>query len=241
MPKLSVIIPVYDEAEDISNCINSLNSQSYKNFEIILVDDGCTDDTISIATKTAEKNNLKIKILQQNHGGPGLARNLGAKEAKGDILIFIDADMTFADNYLENLIKPILNDKEVIGTTHDYEVATNIDNIYSSFWGKIRVSKEDAPNVKIFRAIRRDKFLELGGFDPKYSYADDQSLWFKHQIKPIVAKDTNCFHKNPETLKATYKQARWIGTSWKERFAIFRNPILSHIISLLLFLLFCKS
>jgi len=236
MHKLSIVIPVYDEAEEISNCINSLAKQTYKDFEIIIVDDGCTDDTIVLAKNTAENNNLNLKVLKQDHGGPGLGRNLGSKEAQGDILIFIDADMTFTDNYIENLTKPILKHDDVLGTTHDYEIAVNTDNIYSALWGKIRVSKEDAPNVKIFRAIRKDKFLELGGFDPKYSYADDQTLWFKYELTPTVAKDTTCYHKNPETLRGTYKQARWIGASWKERFFIFQKPIMSHLVSLLCFL-----
>jgi len=53
----------------------------------------------------------------------------------------------------------------------------------------------------------------LGGFDPKYGYADDQTLWFKFKIKPIVARNTLCYHKNPETLKAVYRQSKWIGSS----------------------------
>ena len=77
----------------------------------------------------------------------------------------------------------------------------------------MRVSKKTAKDVTIFRAIRKNKFLELGGFDPEYGYADDQTLWFKYRIKPIVAEGTTCYHKNPETLKSVYMQSRWIGSS----------------------------
>jgi glycosyltransferase involved in cell wall biosynthesis len=230
--KISVIIPTYNEEKDIEGCLKSLKSQSIKDIEIILVDDGSTDNTIEISKKYG------ITILKQNHQGPGAARNLGAKNSTGDILIFIDADMAFDKEYLKNLTKPILEDKtkKIIGTTHDYEIATNTDNIWSSLWGEIRVSKETAKEVKIFRAIRKDKFLAFGGFDPKYAYADDQTFWFKYKIKPIVAENTTCYHRNPSTLRGTYKQAKWIGASWKERFLIFRIPFINYFSVLLLFL-----
>ena len=109
----------------------------------------------------------------------------------------------------------IFEDKEnrVIGTMHELEIVNNIENIWSRCWGKIRVSKEEAKKVTIFRAIRKKRFLEMGGFDPKYGYADDQTFWFKYRVKPVVAENTICYHKNPGTLKGVYKQSRWIGAS----------------------------
>ncbi len=231
-PKVSIIIPVYNEEKDIGKALESLKQQIHKDFEIIIVDDGSTDNTLEIVRQ------FKARILNQNHQGPGLARNLGAKEAKGEILIFVDADMIFDKNYIKNLISPILKDKagKIIGTTHDYEIATNIDNKWSALWGEIRVSKEQAKEVKIFRAIRKDKFIELGGFDQKYGYADDQTFWFKYKIKPIPAKNTTCYHKNPLSLKGTYKQARWIGASWKERYTLFKISVLNYLGVLLYFI-----
>jgi glycosyltransferase involved in cell wall biosynthesis len=222
---VSIIIPTYNEERDIGECLKSLESQTFKKFEIIVVDDGSTDKTIETINKFK-----KIRILKQNHSGPAEARNFGAKNAKGEVLIFIDADMTFDKDYIKNLINPILSDKEkkIIGTTHDYEVADNINNKWSVLWGKVRVDKKDAENVKIFRAIKKEEFLRLGSFDRKYGYADDQTFWFKYKIKPAVAENTICYHKNPETLKSTYKQARWIGASWNERWKIFRIPIIKY-------------
>lgn len=230
-PKLSIIIPTYNEERDISNCISSLLIQGYKNFEIIIVDDGSTDNTLK---KVALFKNRNIKILRQNHKGPGEARNFGAKTSKGEILIFIDADMTFEKNYLENLIIPIIEKKEIIGTSHDYEVATNTENIWSKCWGKLRLTGEYAKNPKIFRAIRRKDFLRLGGFDKKYGYADDQTFWFKHKINPVFAKGTKCFHKNPERLKEVFKQSRWIGASINNRF--FEIPVIKYFVPLFLLL-----
>jgi len=227
---ISVVIPTYNEEKDIKGCLESLRKQSFKDFEIIVVDDGSTDKTTEIVKK------YKVKLIKGEHKGPGFSRNIGAREAKGEILIFIDADMSFHKEYLKNLIAPIKG--EVIGTTHDYEVAVNTKNKWSFLWGKIRVDENNVKDVPIFRAIRKDKFLEMGGFDPKYSYADDQTFWFKYKIKPVIAKNSTCYHKNPESLKSTFKQARWIGASWKERYLIFKIPILNYLTSILFFPVF---
>ena len=238
MPLVSVIIPAYNEEKDIEECIKSLAKQSFKDFDIILVDDGSTDKTISAASKFR-----KIKILKQNHGGPGAARNLGAKNARGRILVFIDADMHFDEDYIRNLIEPIIKDKtgKIIGTTHEHEIATNLKSPWSRLYGKVRVSKENAHEVRIFRAIRKDKFLELEGFDPKYGYADDQTFYYKYNIKPTVAENAICYHKNPDTLHATYKQARWIGKSWKERFKIFKIPVINYLAVLALYIIYIPA
>lgn len=219
MKGVSVVIPAYNEERYIEKCLVSLRGQSYKDIEIILVDDGSTDKTRDIVKKFKE-----VTLLKGKHKGPGVSRNLGAKRAKGEILVFVDADMTFDKDYVKNLTSPIFKDKKILGTTHDYEVATNISNQYSKLWGKVRVSKEHAHEVKIFRAIRRKSFLKYGGFDPKYGYADDQTLFYKYGLKPIVAHNTICYHRNPESLRETYKQAIWIGRSWKERFSVFKMP-----------------
>lgn len=208
MASISIIIPAYNEEKDIGDCIKSLQNQSFKDFEIIVVDDGSTDKTREVV-----KSFKEAKLIQGEHKGPGFSRNLGAKQAKGKILIFVDADMTFDKDYLKNLVKPIQKNKKIIGTIHDYEIATNTKNIWSRCWGKYRVLKEGADIQTIFRAICKDKFFQLGCFDPRYGYADDQTFWLKYKIRPFMAENATCFHKNPETLKQVYKQSRWIGAS----------------------------
>jgi len=220
--RLSVIIPAYNEENYIGACLKSLLNQSERNLEIIVIDDGSTDKTKNIV-----KEFKNVKLFAGKHNGPGASRNLGAEKATGKILIFVDADMTFDKDYIRNLIEPLQKNEDIVGTTHDYEIATNTDNWIANMWGEIRVSKNDSGNIKIFRAIRKNKFLEMGGFDSRYGYADDQTFWYNFGIKPIAAKDATCYHRNPETLNETFKQARWIGGSWKERFWFFRIPILN--------------
>lgn len=230
MVKVSVIIPTYNEEKDILDCLKSLESQSFKDFEIIVVDDGSKDKTREVVKKFK-----KVKLIEGEHKGPGISRNLGAKNAEGEILILIDADMTFDKDYIKNLIDPILKDKKLIGTTHDYEIVPDIKNIWSRCWGKIRVSKEESKKITIFRAIRKSKFLELGGFDPKYGYADDQTFWYKYKIKPEPAKNTTCYHTNPTTLKNVFKQSRWIGASLENKM-ILTYPI-NYLIPFLMILI----
>lgn len=226
---VSVIIPTYNEEKDIVEALKSLQKQSYKNFEVIVVDDGSTDKTIEIVKKFK-----KVRVIKGQHKGPGFSRNLGAKKAKGKILVFVDADMTFEKNYLKYLVGPILENKDIRGTTHELEIVKNTTNIWSRCWGKIRVSKEEAKDVKIFRAIQKKDFLGMGGFDPKYGYADDQTFWFKCKVKPIVAKKTVCYHKNPETLKGVYKQSKWIGASIDS--LLIKIPIIKFFIPFILLL-----
>jgi glycosyltransferase involved in cell wall biosynthesis len=229
MTVLSIIIPTHNEEKDIFQCLKSLTEQSFKKFEVIIVDDGSTDKTLEIVKRFS-----KVRIFEQNHKGPGVARNLGAKNSKGDILIFIDSDMTFDKDYLKNLIEPIISDRtgQIIGATHEQEIVENTSNIWGRCWGKIRVSKENAKDVKVFRAIRRDAFFQMQGFDPKYGYADDQTFWFKYGKRPKVAEGAICYHKNPETLKGVYRQSRWIGASIDNIFI--KIPLISYLVPLIL-------
>ena len=85
----SVIVPACNEEKRIAECLQSLLCQETgKSFEVILADDGSADSTIEIA-KSLGKN---VRILKQRHRGPAAARNLGARNAKGDVLVFVDAD-----------------------------------------------------------------------------------------------------------------------------------------------------
>jgi glycosyltransferase involved in cell wall biosynthesis len=231
--KVSIVIPAYNEEKDIGACLESLEGQTMKDFEAIVVDDGSKDNTLKIV-----KSFKNVKVIMGEHRGPGASRNLGSRAAKGEILVFVDSDMTFDKDYIKNLIKPIVEDKsgKVIGSTHDYELVKNISNIWSRCWGKIRVDKQQAKTIKIFRAIRKDKFEEFGGFDPKYGYADDQTFWFKYKVSPAVADNTTCYHKNPENLNAVYKQSRWIGASIENYFI--NNKITRYLVPPLLVLLF---
>ena len=101
MVDFSVIIATYNRADYLRECLNSLASQTHKNFETIIVDDGSTDNTKDLI------KSFPVKLLTQKHLGPAKARNLGAEQARGEILVFIDADMTFDKEFISDLTDPI--------------------------------------------------------------------------------------------------------------------------------------
>lgn len=133
MTKISVIIPVYNEESVIKNCLESLSHQSIASeTELILVDDGSTDKTKEIIEKQKEVQK-NISFLIQNHLGPGAARNLGAVKAKGEILVFVDADMEFDKDFLKDLTSPITKGGSR-GTYSTEELLLNSDNPWARCW-----------------------------------------------------------------------------------------------------------
>lgn len=214
MPKLiSIIIPVYNEESCLEDCLHSLKKQSYQNHEIIVVDDGSTDNSIEIAKKCG------VKILTQNHKGPGTARNLGASSAKGEILVFVDSDMTFEKNFIKDLTKPIISGI-TIGTFSKNEFVSNRGNPWSICWNinrnlpPDRMIPKDCPDTSpVFRAIRSKDFFKVKGFGLGGEYTDDWSLSEKLQIKAISVKGAIYYHTNPNTLLDVFGSAKWLATN----------------------------
>ena len=101
-PKVSVIVPFYNSEEYLEQCLKSILDQTLFSFELILIDDGSTDQSLNICIKYAQRDS-RIQIYKQSHKGPGPARNLGIKLANGKYLSFLDSDDFFEPNMLEKL------------------------------------------------------------------------------------------------------------------------------------------
>ena len=99
---ISIIVPAYNASKYIEKCLNSILSQTYKNFEIIVVNDGSTDNTLDILKKCSEQSD-KIKIVAQKNKGVSAARNNGLEHAKGQYIAFVDADDTLEQEFLERM------------------------------------------------------------------------------------------------------------------------------------------
>lgn len=220
---VTIIIPIFNEEKVIWECLKSLQKQSYKNLEIILVDDGSTDKTLEIIENFKLKNSRSLSrsgnllSLKQKHNGPGPARNLGTKHAKGNILVFVDSDMTFDENFIKDLVSPIIKG-DTIGTFSKNEMNANKDNIWSSCWNINRnwpidrLIPQDYPNTApVYRAVLKKEFDRVSGFDATGEYTDDWSLSRKIGKQSTLAPGATYFHSNPDTLNEVWKQARWIG------------------------------
>ena len=114
MPKVSVIIPVYNTEKYIEKCLESVKDQILKNIEIIVVNDGSTDDSSSIIKKFINNNQLNIKYLEKENGGLSDARNYGIQYATGDYICLLDSDDYLDKNLLKNLEKYIEQKIDVI-------------------------------------------------------------------------------------------------------------------------------
>jgi len=225
LPKVSVIIPANNEQESVGDCIESLIEQTYSNLEILAVDDGSSDKTVDRIKQLIKRDN-HIRVYRQPHQGPGVARNLGSKYARGEILVFVDADMTFDKQFIQDLIQPILDGK-IIGTDSQNEFLLNKDNYWALCWNMGRFATAGIYSMAykssmiprksrygmIYRAILREEFERVGGFDSGGDYRDDESLARKLGRKALSVKGAKFYHRNPENLMEVWNRASWIGAS----------------------------
>lgn len=108
---ISIIIPVYNANKYLSRCINSILHQTYSNYEVILIDDGSSDNSLDICNEYAQKDK-RIRVLYTTNGGPSKARNLGLRQAKSKWITFVDSDDYVTPDYLNNFIRHNSSDIE---------------------------------------------------------------------------------------------------------------------------------
>ena len=108
MPKFSIIIPVYNVEKYIGKCLSSIANQTYKDYEVIVVNDGTQDNSIAIAEK------YPVKIINQKNQGLSVARNTGVKHATGEYLIFLDSDDYIEKNLLKEIDKSLKNSPDLV-------------------------------------------------------------------------------------------------------------------------------
>lgn len=196
---ISIVILNYNKPKETLRSIKSLLSQSYKNFEIIVVDDASTDNSVQQITKTY----LSIKLISLNKSLGRSAHNIGLRKAKGDILVIMDSDMYASKNFLfkiaekfnkyPNLDSLAFNLKDPSGKTVGWQpVHDPKDRIGNGF----RCSSG-------FPTMRREMFKKVGGFNPKiFLYVDEWEYFIrilKAGFKSYYFPDIIAYHTSPET------------------------------------------
>jgi len=171
---ISVIIPIYNQAEKLGRTLESLNKQTYRDLEIIIVNDGSTDNPEKVFTDflAANQTELSFYFLNQENKGAPAARNNGARNAKGDYFFFCDADAVLEPDALESLLSAL-------------SAVPTASYAYSSFkWGS-RLFKgrpfdaaqlKKAPYIHTMALIRRADFPETG-WDISIKKFQDWDLW----------------------------------------------------------------
>lgn len=194
MPKVSVIIPTYNRSDLLKLAISSVLSQSYTDYEIIVVDDGSTDNT----RKVVESFNAEaIRYVYQNNMGRSAARNAGISSAKGQYIAFLDSDDIFLPSKLELQVK-CLDSNPLCGLVYSY--ASNVDENGNSlaYHYDGDLSGSVYPDMLYIRnnfittptvMVRANILSETGGFDESMHMCEDLDLWRRiarnHQVMQI--------------------------------------------------------
>ena len=128
---VSIIVPIYNSEQYLERCINSLIKQTYKNIEIILIDDGSKDSSLSIIEKYA-KQDCRIVYISKENSGVSSSRNDGIKIAKGKYISFVDSDDYIESNMIEDMYKALVEQNVDIVRCSVKENNENISTIFAN-------------------------------------------------------------------------------------------------------------
>ena len=118
-PKISIIVPVYNAEKYLNRCVDSILSQTFKDFEILLIDDGSKDKSGAICDEYAKKDN-RVRVFHKENGGVSSARNVGLDEAKGKYISFVDSDDWVVPSYLAELLSLYHGDIDLVECSYIY-------------------------------------------------------------------------------------------------------------------------
>lgn len=187
-PQFSVVIPTLNEEKFLPHLLVSLTEQTRKDFEVIVVDGSSKDRTVAI-TKTFTKKLPRLKVLISKKASLPLQRNLGAKEAVGEWLVFVDADSVLMPYFMDRILRFIDREHPSVFTTW-FQPDSNIvkDAIYTLFGnlvveGSLLFKRPFPPGPLAF--IRRDIFERAGGYDEEHQYHEDVDLGLRLQRQGI--------------------------------------------------------
>ena len=183
MPKVSIIVPVYNVESFIRECLNSIQQQTFWDWECLLIDDGSPDNCGAICDEYAKKDS-RFKVYHKVNGGVSSARNLGLDNACGEWVTFVDSDDFISPSFIEGLYSPIEHGERVDfvhgGCSNWSEGKINgINQVYEYYVG-------ENPE-KVFQNLRGLAVSKLFRLDVVKSWLEDRPLYFDEKMK--VAED----------------------------------------------------
>ena len=215
---ISVIVPAFNSEDCLPACLDALQSQDYAgDYEVIVVDDGSTD-----RTPAAAEGRPRVRLLRQANAGPAAARNRGAAEARGDVILFTDSDCVPEPDWLSEMTRPLAGD--VVGVKGRYKtrqralaarfVQLEYEDKYAYMQRERFIDFIDTYSA----AFRKRPFQELGGYDTRFpvACAEDVDLSFRLAAaghKMVFNPRACVYHRHPDTfgayLRKKYKFAFW--------------------------------
>lgn len=216
---VSIIIPTFNGGARIYNCLDALLKQlDGLNAEILVVNDGSTDDTIEVV-----KPYPKVRLITQANEGPAAARNRGAAEARGAIILFTDDDCVPMHDWLNAMLAPF-EDPEVVGAkgiyrSHQKSLAARFVQIEYEDRYRLMAGLPSIDFIDTYSAaFRRDRFLEMTGYDTSFPVACAEDIELSYRMsargwKMKFVPNAIVYHTHPDTfskyLKKKYKFAFW--------------------------------
>ena len=212
----SLIIPVYNRSEELSELLESIRKQSFRDFELIVVDDGSKYPCKSVCE---EYNELTINYIYKENGGPASARNAGARLAKGEYLLFLDSDTLIPDSYFDAILAYLDNDRVDLFGGPDMSdpsfspLQKAISYTMTSFFttGGIRGGKKKLGRFiprSFNMGVRREAFEAVGGFSPmRFGEDMDFSMRLMERgFRSALIPQAAIYHKRRTSLRAFYRQ-----------------------------------
>ena len=203
-PKISVIVPVYNAEKYLHRCIDSILSQTFTDFELLLIDDGSKDGSGAICDEYAAKDN-RVRVFHKENGGASSARNLGMDNAQGEWVAFVDADDYVLPSYLATYIEISTANVDmcVVGIIPDYSISSDYQITKTSvdYFGDVKGAMlllNDCQMIgslcnKLFRtSIITSHELRL---DKCYKYREDEDFLLKYMcyVNSVIALSTGCY------------------------------------------------
>lgn len=220
-PFVSVIVPGYNEAVVITKCVESILASRYRRFEVILVDDGSTDETAVIMAGLAAGHE-RVRFVSQANAGKGAALNRGISSAAGDILMFVDADGIFAPDTLLHMLEGF--DHPDVGAVCGDDRPVNLDRIQTRMLavlshvgtGLVRRALSVLHCLPIVSgnmgAFRRELVHRVGGFHEDSLGEDLELTWRVYKAGYRVRFQPNAlvYAESPSTVRGLWRQrVRW--------------------------------
>ena len=182
--KLSIIIPFHNAEETLEACLKSVSQATPDSSEVILVDDASSDDSLIIA------KNFPFQIIQlTEQQGPAVARNTGAKVSRGNILLFVDADVQVRPQTFKKILATFEKRPEICGVSAIYAAEPAKNGIFQQFKTLEETYKYQAYSSESYSsfdphcgAVKRKAFIAVAGFDPKYRGADVEDADFGYRL-----------------------------------------------------------
>lgn len=247
---ISVVIPLYNKEQHIAKTLQSVFAQTYTDYEIVIVNDGSTDNSAAVVKAI---NDPRIRLINQANAGVSSARNKGIKEAKGEYVALLDADDEWKPEYLETIADMIekYSDCSVFATNYTHiapdghEFPTIINNIrFNGYDGRLLnyfevASTSSPPICSISIVAKKDVFLSVGGFPLGIKSGEDLLTWARfacrykiaYCIKPLAIFNVEGF-KIGEKPKRIPAKVDVVGNELLSLYQEYKAPFLKNYISL---------